>query len=77
MAKLKVYGGYTYIGKSARLIVATTSQKKAAQLTRTSLYEFRNYWTKTANKVEVAAALANPETPLLIHDDGTYEVYTR
>lgn len=52
IAKLKVYGGMTHAsGKGqVRGIVATTSQKKAAELVGCSVSYFRNYFCETVNK---------------------------
>lgn len=60
--KLKVYGGMTCIsGKGqVRGIVATTSQKNAAELFGCSLSHFRNYCGETGNEKELEIALANP-----------------
>ncbi len=65
MAKLKVYGGWTFnAGQQVRTIVATTSQKKAAELVGCSLGEIQTYWATTTNEREVAAAMAQPGTVL-------------
>ena len=63
MSKLKVFGGLTMKRGSRfqeRTVVATTTQKKAADLLNMSLHEFRNYWCETGNEAEVEAAMAKP-----------------
>lgn len=63
MAKLKVFGGWTYRnGKQVRAVVATTSQKKVAEITGDSLHHIRNSWCETANEQEVSDAMKCPET---------------
>lgn len=58
---LKVFGGVGMGPRSqTRRIVATTSQKKAAELVGWSLHSFRQYWTETGNEVEVQVATATP-----------------
>ena len=63
---MKVFGGLTFQdGKQVRTIVATKSQKKAAELVGVSLHHFRDYWGETGNKDELEAALPNPEIVLV------------
>ena len=59
MAKLKVFG-VNYDGRTRR-IVATTTQKKAAELCGMNLYQFRMFASETGNKVECELALKEPE----------------
>ena len=63
--KLKVFGGRIFLGhlcpRGGRAVIATTSQKKAAEIAGTSLGEIRNYWSTTGNPREVELAMANPE----------------
>lgn len=60
---LKVYGGLTFVGgKQVRTIVATTSQKLAAELTGVSLSYLRAYWSVTGNAHEIEVAMAMPGT---------------
>jgi hypothetical protein len=60
---LKVYGGLTMLhGKQVRTIVATTSQKAAAELVGISLSYLRGYWSETWNRQELEVALAQPGT---------------
>lgn len=61
MKKIKVFGGDIYHdGKQRRAIVATTSQKKLAEVTQLSLYEIKNWWCETGNEKELKTALAEP-----------------
>ena len=64
MAKLKVYGGWglNKQGVQVRTIVASTSQKKAAELAGITMSHFRGFWCETANEHELAVALSKPET---------------
>lgn len=60
---LKVFVGLTMVhGKQVRTIVATTSQKKAADLVGVSLSMVRGYWSETWNEQELQVALAQPGT---------------
>lgn len=60
--KLKVWGGLTFVqgGGQTRTIVATRTQKEAAELLKISLYEFQIYWCQTGKNDEIAMALAEP-----------------
>lgn len=61
--KLKVYGTYTHlrgVTGQVRAIVATTSQKKAAELLHVSLYDFRYFGCETGNPHEIETAMAEP-----------------
>lgn len=68
--KLKVFGCGIYIGRyrkdkgrgQRRAIVATTSQKKAAEAMGITLYEFRTYGCETGNKKEIEQAMSSPGT---------------
>jgi len=61
MAKLKVYGGLTFVnGKQLRTIIAETSQKKASKKLGITLGDLRNYWSATGNKIEVDMATSKP-----------------
>lgn len=64
---MKVYGGLTFVnGKQRRTIVKAKSQKRAAELIKTSLYSFRMFWCETGNKGELEAAEQyEPETVLI------------
>lgn len=65
MAKLKVYGGYTFKdGKQVRCVVAATSQKKAADAAGESISHVRNYWSVTGNQDEIDAAMSTPGIPV-------------
>ena len=58
---LKVFGGMSYEnGKQVRTIVATTSKKKASELTGVSYAEVRSHWCETQNDLELATALPYP-----------------
>ena len=62
MRKLKTYGGNLFIGnKQQRVIVATTSKKRAIEILPISSYEFNYYWCETGNDIECKIALENPE----------------
>ena len=74
MSKLKVYGGLTFHKEQGKLvqhrtIVATTSQKRVAELTGESLYYIQNYWAITGNEEELEIALKNPEQVFLKIND--------
>lgn len=66
--KLKVWAINSFYGSlvgangrnQVRLVVATTSQKKAAELTQQSLHHFRGYASETGNALECKAALNQP-----------------
>ena len=63
MAKLKVFGGWTFRnGKQVRTVVAAISQKEVANITGDSLHHIRNCWCETANKREVSDAMECPGT---------------
>lgn len=67
MGRLKVFGGNSFRHpnrRQCRTIIATTSQKRAAELMKMSLYEFRDYWCETGNQAEIDAAMKRPEVPL-------------
>ena len=60
--ELKVFGGMMIVrGKQLRTIVATTSQKKASELTGESLSYIRSHWAVTGNEIECETALACSE----------------
>ena len=70
--KLKVYSGYTRIdGKQVNVAVATTSQKRAAELSGVNSSYVRNYWSVTGNSETIALAMVKPET-LVILPHGYY-----
>ena len=83
MAKLKVYGGLVHMSGGRgqlRTIVATTSQKKAAELVGCTVSEIRNWWDTTGNEKELAAALAQPGVVLQAGDsmgNGEFVPMTR
>lgn len=59
---LKVYSGLSFVrGKQVRTVVATSSQKMAAQLLRVSVSDLRNYWGG-GSPTEQEMALAQPGT---------------
>lgn len=77
MKRLKVYGGLTFRGTTQhRIIVATTSQKKVAEVVGITLYEVQNYWAETGNEEELKIALASPEKVFIKegqpHHNGNY-----
>lgn len=83
MAKLKVYGGLVHMrgGRGqVRTIVATTSQKKAAELVGCTISEIRDWWETTENDKELATALAQPGVVLQADDsmgNGEFVPMTR
>ena len=67
--KMKVWGGLTFIkGSQKRTIVATTTKKKAMELLDLTPYHFNDYWGETGNKIELATALARPNTVFVATD---------
>ena len=59
---MKVFSGDGFFcGKQLRMIVATSSQKKAAALVGTTLSDIRDYWSLTGNEIACETALASPE----------------
>ena len=73
MSKLKVFGGLIIYGtKQRRVIVATTSQKKAADITKQTLSEIRNWFCVTGNEKEQTMALAEPYTMFVEDGEGNY-----
>lgn len=64
MAKLKVWGGlvFTDQGRQVRTIVCAPSQRRAVELltekcvSYITLYEFRGFWSVTANTIELETA---------------------
>ena len=67
--KLKAFGGLLFRGgKQVRSVLATTSQKKAADILDMSLYEFRNYWGETFNDKEVSVAMSEPGKIFIVED---------
>jgi len=76
MRKLKVYGGLDFRRIEKRLaqvrtIVATTSWRRASELTGLSLYELQTYWAISGNERELGIALSCPET-VFIKINDTY-----
>lgn len=63
MAKLKVY--HCNLNGKQFGLVATTSQKRAAELLGISLYYFRDYSSITGNSYDEKTALSQPETPFI------------
>ena len=59
LGKMRVWGGSSDM-RGIRLIVAATSQQKAAELAGVSSYRFKHFWSETANVIEVRTALAKP-----------------
>lgn len=60
---MKVYG-MRILGRN-RYICAVDSQKQAASIFKTSLYEVRSRVSVTGNKLEIKEAMADPYTLLL------------
>ena len=62
---LKVYGGTFHLAgivAQQRVIVAASSQKRAAELLDVSLYVIQTYFSVTGNEYELEVALGEPET---------------
>ncbi len=80
MSKLKVWSGLIFIkSKQHRAIMATTSQRRVAELIDSTLHEVQNYWSITGSEEELAIALANPERVFVkegqaYHDGNWYEL---
>lgn len=53
-----------------KAVVATTSQKKAAEIVGVSLRDIATYWSLTGNKDDIAIALARPETLMIKSGSG-------
>ena len=78
--KLKVFYGH-YHGqvvspdgipyRRCNLIIATTSQKKAAEAAQTSVGHVRDYWSETGNDRHVRLAMQHPEKLILMEDRYT------
>ena len=66
-AKLKVFGSCNFVidRTTDRVVIAATSQKRAAELLGVSLYDFKQFWSETGNEEEIKAAMAKPETILI------------
>lgn len=59
--KLRTFGGNTFIGgRQVRVVIATTSWKKAADAAGESLNYVRDYWSVTGNPSEIALAESEP-----------------
>ena len=73
--KLKVFGSLMRNdkGKYVRTIVATSSQKEAATILRTSVGHLRDYWSITGNKTELATALAKPRVVFMASTSMGYD----
>lgn len=80
MAKLKVFVGHLNGGvfsedgkpiRQARAIIATTSQKKAAEAAYTTTSHIRDYWSLTANNTHIRLAMQHPEKLIIIEDRYT------
>jgi len=72
MKKLKVYGGNVFIGHNqVRAILATTSQKRVAEIMDVPLHKIQNYWAETRSKSETSIALSNPNVAYM-HQRGIF-----
>lgn len=67
MSKLKVFG-ISWSGNT-RVIIATTSMKKASEILSTSYTHFRTYGCETTNENEIKKALSNPGVPFITKDN--------
>jgi hypothetical protein len=64
--KLKVYGGYLFHkGKQVSALIATTSKKKASDLTGVTYKTLLDFWSETGNKEDIEFALKFPEQVLV------------
>jgi hypothetical protein len=52
-------GRYWKAGRQCRAIVTASSKKLAAELLSIPMNEFRNYWSKTGNKLQLEVAQEN------------------
>lgn len=77
---LKVYGIHHPCHRAAkapngsyqvRVIVATTSQRRAAEILKTSLSDIRKYGSQTWNAEDIRVATANPETAMFFDEYGS------
>ena len=60
---LKVYCGCTFInGKQVKAIIATTSQKRVAEIIQEPLSRIRGYWSITGNENQIRIANSKPHT---------------
>lgn len=79
--KLKVYGGHLFGGsfgpRGSRVIIATTSWKRASEILKTSLSHIKNYWSITGNAHELKIALAKPHVPLFVSDKDAWPAEPR
>jgi hypothetical protein len=76
--KLKVFGYHKWHStappanngdRTVRVIVATTSQKKAAELFGATVHDLRNYGAVTGNEREVRLGLKFPGVVMWVLDD--------
>ena len=74
MPKLKVYG--VNLDGKHRGIIATTSQREAAQMFRIPLGRMRDYGSETGNTEECRIALAAPGVPFA-SVEGPHKDYRR
>lgn len=59
--KLKTFGGCVIQGgRQFRVVVATTSQAKAAKAAGVSVGYVRDYWSQTSNPKEIELAESEP-----------------
>ena len=67
--KMKVWGGMTFNkGIQVRTIIATPTKKKAMELLDLPSSYFNDYWSETGNDIELATALAKPNTIFVAAD---------
>lgn len=68
--KLKVWHGITHrAGGSHRgnfTVVAARTQREAAAALDITLHELRGYWSVTANRDDIQAALKTPGKPVIM-----------
>ncbi len=66
---MKVWGTTMYFnkdGRQCRAVVATKTKKRAVELLDLTLYTFNNYSCVTGNEKEIAAAMKQPETVVVM-----------
>lgn len=60
--KLRVYGGLLFNKncKQERVVCAVNNQGEVVELTGSSLYYIRGWWSETGNEEEIKQAIAKP-----------------
>ena len=72
--KLKVYRGISYNAKTplrgSESLVATTSQKRGAEIAGVSLHHFREFWGETGNSDDIDQAMKEPHQLLTANENN-------